>query len=95
MKVSVKDAGACRKTMTIEIPADKIAEEREDTLKAYAKYANIPGFRKGKAPKQVVATKYAKDINQELQERVLPKYYHEALHESELKVVNVVDATEV
>jgi trigger factor len=95
MNVSVKDAGTCRKTMTIEIPADKINEEREDTLKAYSKYANIPGFRKGKAPKHVVATKYAKEINQELQERVLPKYYHEALHESELKVVNVIDATEV
>jgi len=95
MKVSVKDAGTCRKTMTIEIPAEKISEERNDTLKAYIKYANIPGFRKGKAPKHVVAKKYAKEINQELQERVLPKYYHEALHQTELKVVNVVDATEV
>ncbi|MDF7799493.1 trigger factor [Pontiellaceae bacterium B1224] len=95
MNVSVKDAGTCRKTMTIEIPADKIAEEKADTLKAYIKFANIPGFRKGKAPKHVVAKKYAQEINQDLQERVLPKYYHEALQESELKVVNVVDATEV
>ncbi len=95
MKVSVKDAGTCRKTMTIEIPADKITEEREETLKAYAKYADIPGFRKGKAPKHVVAKKYAKDITKEIQERILPKYYHEALQESELQVVNVVDATEV
>ncbi|MBN2161737.1 MAG: trigger factor [Pontiellaceae bacterium] len=95
MNVSVKDAGACRKTMTIEIPADKIAEERKETLKAYAKYANIPGFRKGKAPAHVVAKKYAKDIDQDIQERVLPKYYQEALMETELKVVNVVDATEV
>ncbi|VGO23427.1 trigger factor [Pontiella sulfatireligans] len=95
MNVSMKDAGTCRKTMTIEIPADKITEEREDTLKAYIKFANIPGFRKGKAPKHVVAAKYAKEIDQDLQERVLPKYYHEALQESELKVVNVVDATEV
>jgi len=95
MNVSVKDAGACRKTMTIEIPADKISEEREETLKAYVKFANLPGFRKGKAPKHVVAKKYANEINQDIQERVLPKYYHEALHESELKVVNVVDATEV
>jgi trigger factor len=95
MNVSVKDAGTCRKTMTIEIPAEKISEEREETLKAYAKFASIPGFRKGKAPKHVVATKYAKEINQDLQERVLPKFYHEALQESELKVVNVVDATEV
>ncbi len=95
MNVSVKDAGTCRKTMTIEIPADKISEEREDTLKAYIKFASIPGFRKGKAPKHVVASKYAKEINQDLQERVLPKFYHEALQESALKVVNVVDATEV
>ncbi|NNJ71396.1 MAG: trigger factor [Kiritimatiellales bacterium] len=95
MKVSLKDAGACRKTMTIEIPAEKIDIEREETLKAYAKFANIPGFRKGKAPKHVIATKYAKEINQDIQERVLPKYYHEALQESALKVVNVVNATEV
>ena len=95
MNVSVKDAGACRKTMTIEIPAEKIAEEREDTLKAYAKFANIPGFRKGKVPKHVIAKKYATEINQEIQERVLPKYYHEALKESDLKVINVVDATDI
>jgi len=93
MNVSVKDAGACRKTMTIEIPADKIGEEREETLKAYAKYANIPGFRKGKAPKHVVAAKYAKDINQDLQERILPRFYQEALQQTDLKVVNIIDAT--
>jgi trigger factor len=95
MNLSVKDAGTCRKTMSIEIPADKISEEREETLKAYIKFANIPGFRKGKAPKHVVSKKYAKEINDDLQERVLPKYYHEALEESGLKVINVVDATEV
>ena len=95
MNVSVKDAGACRKTMTIEIPAEKIGEEREEMLKAYARFANIPGFRKGKAPRHVVAKKYASDINKDLQERVLPRFYHEALHETELKVVNVVDASEV
>ncbi|MDZ8119870.1 trigger factor [Pontiella agarivorans] len=94
MNVSVKDDSACRKIMTIEIPADKIAEEKAETLKAYIKFANIPGFRKGKAPKHVIAKKYASDINKDLQERVLPKFYHEALAETELKVVNVVDATE-
>ncbi len=95
MNVSVKDDSACRKIMTIEIPADKIAAERDETLKAYAKFANIPGFRKGKAPKHVVAKKYAGDIDKDIQERVLPKYYHEALQETKLKVVNVLDATEV
>lgn len=95
MNVSVKDDGNCRKIISIEIPADAIGEEREETLKAYAKMANIPGFRKGKAPKHVVAKRYAQDINKDLEERVLPRFYHEALAESELKVVNVIDVSEI
>ncbi|MDA3833306.1 MAG: trigger factor family protein [Spirochaetales bacterium] len=95
MNVTVNDAGTCRKTMTIEIPAEEITKEREETLKAYMRYANIPGFRKGRAPKSVVAKKYAQDIDKDIQERVLPKYYHEALQETGLKVVNIIGATDV
>lgn len=95
MKVSVKKAGACRKTIAIEVPAEVIAEERAETLKVYAKHARIPGFRKGKAPAHVVAGKYIKEIDQDLKERVLPKFYQEAIEAEELKVANVIDATEV
>ena len=95
MKVSVKDMGVCRKTMSIEIPADVIAEERAETLKVYSKHSSIPGFRKGKAPQHVVAKKYSKEIKQDLEERMVPKFYQEALQESELKVVNVIDVSKV
>ncbi len=95
MKISVKDAGTCRKTMSIEIPADTLGEERAETLKMYSKHASIPGFRKGKAPAHVVAKKYGKEITQDLEERMVPKFYHDALQESELKVVNVVHISDV
>lgn len=95
MKFSVKDAGTCRKTMNIEIPADTITVERLETLKVYSKHANIPGFRKGKAPQHIVAKKYAKEVNQDLEERMVPKFYHEALQESELKVVGVINVSDV
>jgi len=95
MKVSVKDAGTCRKTMSIEIPADTLTEERTETLKAYAKAVNIPGFRKGKAPAHVVAKKFANEIAKDLEERMVPKFYHDALQETELKVVGVIDVSDV
>lgn len=95
MKVSVKDAGACRKTMNIEIPADAIGAERAETLKVYAKNVNIPGFRKGKAPANVVAKKFAAEITQDLEERMVPKFYHAALKETDLKVVGIIDVSEV
>ena len=95
MKVLVKDAGVCRKTMNIEIPEEILSAERTETLKIYAKHANIPGFRKGKAPQHIVAKKYAKEIKQDLEERMVPKFYQEALQESGLKVVNVIDVSKV
>jgi len=95
MKVSVSNAGLCRKTISIEVPAETINKEREETLKVYTKHANLPGFRKGKAPKKIVAKKYAKEITQDLEERMIPKFYHEALQESELKVVGVINVSEI
>jgi len=95
MKVTISDAGTCRKTMSVEVPAEAITEERTQTLKAYAKVVNIPGFRKGKAPVKVVAKKFASDIAKEVEERIVPKSYHEALAESELKVVGIIDVSPI
>ena len=95
MKVTVKKAGVCRKTLSIEVAADAIQKERSDTLKMYSKHARIPGFRKGKAPADVVASKYSKEIDQDIKDRVLPKFYQEAIKEEEIKVVNIIDASEV
>ena len=95
MKISVKDTGVCRKTMSIEIPADIIREEHSETLKVYSKHASIPGFRKGKAPKHVVAKKYAKEITKDLEERMVPRFYQDAVEKSKLKVVNVIDVSMV
>ncbi len=94
MKVSFKDAGVCRKTMTVEVPVEVVAEERIEMLNAYAKGVAIPGFRKGKAPKQLVEKKFAKEMAAELKDRLVPKYYHEAIEAEKVKVVTVVDVSE-
>ena len=72
-----------------------VDQERAETLNLYTQHANLPGFRKGKAPAHVVAGKYAKEIDQDIKERLLPKYYQEAIKEKALNVVNVIDASEV
>jgi trigger factor len=95
MKVTINDAGTCRKIMSVEVPAEAIVEERTQTTKAYAKVVSIPGFRKGKAPTKVVAKKYATEIAKEIEERIVPKFYHQALSESDLKVVGVIDVSDI
>jgi trigger factor len=94
MKVSFKDAGTCRKTMTVEVPAEAVTEERAELLKIYAKGVAIPGFRKGKAPKHLVEKKFAKEMSADLKDRLVPKFYHEAIEAEGVKVVSIIEVSE-
>jgi len=94
MKTTVKDAQVCQKIIQIEVPAETISEEFDNMTKVYIKSATLPGFRKGRAPKQLVLKRYQKEIDQDLLERLVPKFYQEALEKVDLKVIGVIDVTE-
>jgi trigger factor len=94
MKVTVKNTGTCRQTLKIEVPAESIAAERAELLNYYAKGVAVPGFRKGHAPKALVEKKFAKDMAADLKDRMVPKFYHEAIAQEKIKVVAVVDVSE-
>ena len=54
-----------------------------------AKYFNIPGFRKGKAPMNIVEKFYGSEIfYEDAFNEVLPKVYAEAIEEQKLEVVS-------
>ncbi|MCC7300222.1 MAG: trigger factor [Verrucomicrobia bacterium] len=94
MKVAVKNTGTCRQTIKIEVSAESIAAERAELLNYYAKGVAVPGFRKGHAPKALVEKKFAKDMAADLKDRLVPKFFHEAVAQEKLKVVSVIDVSE-
>ena len=81
MKIEVQDVSEVKKTMTIEVPAEMVEHERDHVLRGYASQANIPGFRKGKAPLSVISGRFAKEVADDVRERVLTKAYAEAAKE--------------
>ena len=64
----------CLREISVEIPAETVQKERESVLAKYARYAKVPGFRKGKVPASIVKQRFSEDINQELLESLLPRY---------------------
>ena len=94
MKVLFKDNGACRKTMTVEVPSESVLEERAELLKVYTTGVSIPGFRKGKAPMHLVEKKFAKEMDADLKDRLIPKFYHEAIEAEGVKVVSILNVSE-
>ncbi|MDO5713843.1 MAG: trigger factor [Tissierellia bacterium] len=73
----------------IVLPAKDIAESEMSVYKKNKGYFNIPGFRKGKAPKKIIENMYGKDIFfEDAINELLPQAYDKAVEELELEVID-------
>ena len=82
--VSLEDVGPCRKQLTVEVPAPAVEAEEQRVLKEYGSRARIPGFRAGKVPAKLVRQRYGQEIEREVVERLLPRYWKQAQAEASL-----------
>src|SRR5215208_6094493 len=82
--VSVQDVGPCRKQLTVEVPAPAVEAETERVVSEYGRRVRIPGFRQGKVPRHLILRRFQKDIEHEVVERLLPRYWKQAEAESSL-----------
>ena len=62
MNVVVENLPNCITTLRIELEADKVNKVWDAVTGDYTKYAKIPGYRAGKAPKSVIEKKFKKEI---------------------------------
>lgn len=78
--------------LEIEVPAEEVSKALDTAYRNVAKKVNIPGFRKGKAPKKVLDLHIGKDaIKEEAFHIILPKAYYQALAEKEIEPVDKPD----
>ena len=82
--LSVQDVGPCRKQLKIEVPGPAVAAETERVVGEYRKRARLPGFRVGKVPTNIVRSRFKKEIEQDVVERLVPRYWHQAEAEQKL-----------
>ena len=73
----------------IEIPAKDAVGYYNNAAKRLAQYVNIPGFRKGKAPRNVVEQHIGEErIKHEALENALPKIFSDVIKENDFDVVS-------
>ena len=94
MTATIEELSSTRRKLNIEVPAETITQEFEEAVAMYAGQVSIPGFRPGKAPKQMVKSRFGKEITGRLRDHLLPKSYHEALQEHDLTVVGILEMDE-
>jgi trigger factor len=86
-QVEISDAGVARKKIKITIPADVVAEKLKDSLDTLSVEAELPGFRKGRAPRGLVERKFGTAVREEARKQLIASAYTEAIEENKLQVV--------
>jgi trigger factor len=97
VNVDIKDAGVARKIATVSFDSEEVSKQESKVCQELGKLVSIPGFRKGKAPANVIRKKYAKELRDELNRKVSTAAYEAVLEQKDLKVYSVlkVDAGEL
>ena len=95
MSVTVENLGPCKKLLRFDIDAAAVNNAFADVAKEYQKQASLPGFRPGKAPKDMVLKRYEKDIEQEAKRKLMGDSYRDALKQHKIEVVGYPDIEEI
>ena len=95
MNVTVENLAPCKKLVRVEVEAQKVDETLESVTKQFQREANLPGFRPGKAPREMVVRKFGKDIEDEAKRKLISEAYKNALEEKKIDVLGYPDIEEI
>src|SRR5260370_5799038 len=95
MKVEVEKQPESVSTLKIELPAEEVSKEWDTVANSFARFAKIPGYRPGKAPRAVIDKRFRKEIQDEVTKKLVSKSYREAIEQKKLRVASLTNLEEV
>jgi len=91
----IKKISNCRKELNIVMAKADLEPIREKELLKMRKNVQFPGFRKGKAPLNMIKKSYAQHVEAYTMESAVQEALEKAVIENEIKVVGIPDAKKV
>lgn len=88
MNTELIEISPTQREIKIEIAPETVREVYNKVSSKYAKQANVPGFRKGFAPLDVVRLRYKDEITNETLQQLLPTKITEAIQENNVSPLN-------
>ena len=95
MKVEVETQPGSVSMLQIELPPEEVSKEWDAIANSFARFAKIPGYRPGKAPRAVIEKRFRKEIHDELTKKLVSRSYHDAIEQKQLRVVSLTNVEDV
>ena len=86
MKVSTETLQNRQLHLTIEVDEERTQKAMRNAARQIARQVNIPGFRKGKAPYELIVQRFGEDtVRKEAADALVEKVYREAIEQEEIQ----------
>lgn len=86
-KITVEDAGPCKKKVVIEIPQETVKSAADEQYESLRKDAIVPGFRRGRAPRRLLEKRFGKETSEQIKLKLLAEASDSAIKDNELDIL--------
>jgi trigger factor len=85
MQTTVEETAKHTVKLTVEVPVEEFSKDLARAYRSIANQVKIPGFRKGKVPKQIIDAQIGHDVvMEEFLSSAVPSYFRDAVREEDL-----------
>jgi trigger factor len=79
----------------VEVEAQEVDKTFEAVTREFQREVELPGFRPGKAPRELILKRFGKDIEEEVRAKLINESYRKAVEEQKLDVIGRPDIEEI
>ena len=83
----ISDSGTLRQELRVTVPAEVIQSHVEHNYEELRNDAQVPGFRKGHAPRRLIEKRFGADVRSSLKTAIIGQSYYAVIEKREIEVL--------
>ncbi|MDD5097312.1 MAG: trigger factor [Candidatus Omnitrophica bacterium] len=95
MKTEIKKLDGTKRELSVAVSGELIKNKFEEVFAQIAKEAKVPGFRPGKAPRDILEKHYGATVHEQVIKELVPDVYNQAIAAENLDVIELPQISDV
>ena len=95
MKTELKNLEKCQVQLTVTLDAAETKDAVKSVEKVFVREAQLPGFRKGKVPVEIIRKEFADGLKREIERELFQKTYPDAVKAEAVEEVALADVRDM
>ena len=87
--VDIATTSQCERRITFTVPFAEVRKELDAVYEELKKTVDVPGFRRGKAPRQIVETRLGRAFRERAIDRIRQRAYTQAIREHKVRAIRL------